>query len=449
MRAPRLSRLRLARRADRTPGPAEAVTRFMLGSVLAIAVVVVGGFFAVGSIAIDEARHDSAERVKALGHLVEAAALSDGLLEGDEEARAELDDLVAATVISDSVLRVKIWSVDGTILYSDQPELIGSQFTLGADEIEALEEGHTEVELSDLSKPENRFERPANRLIEAYTPIRTPNGTPVLFEIYQRFSSVSADGDRLLTALAPTLLGGLAVLIVLQVPLAWSLARRLQRGAEEREALLGYAVEASDLERRRIAADLHDGVVQDLAGLAFGLAPVAKNAQGAGRAEDAAVLRATSSRLQQSVRDLRALLVEIHPPNLASTGLEAALGDLLSPLEADGITTTLNVEDGPPSVDDELLYRVARESVRNAAAHAAATAVWVTVTRNVPPGVRAAITIRDDGRGFVPERRDEAERDGHVGLALLAGLVEHAGGALTVTSQPGAGTTVHAEVPAP
>ncbi len=438
---------RPGQRTDRAPGPAEAIGRFLLGSLLAIAVVVVGGFFAVRSIAIDEARHDSAERVQALGHLVEAAALSDGLLRGDREAQAELDDLVAATVLSDSILRVKIWSVDGRILYSDQSELIGSRFALGADELEALEQGTTEVELSDLSKPENRFERPADRLIEAYTRIRTPDGTPVLFEIYQRFGSVSADSQRLLERLAPTLVGGLMVLLVLQVPLAWSFARRLRRGVEEREALMAYAVDASNLERRRIAADLHDGVVQDLAGLAFGLAPLAQGAERDGRSADAGVLRATAARLQQSVRDLRALLVEIHPPNLASTGLEAALGDLLSPLEAKGIATRLDVEDAPASADDELLYRVAREALRNASAHAEATSVSVVVTRGEPAGVRAAVSIRDDGRGFHPERRAQAEQDGHVGLALLAGLVEHAGGELHVQSEPGHGTVVRAEVP--
>jgi len=60
------------------------------------------------------------------------------------------------------------------------------------------------------------------------------------------------------------------VLLLFQVPLAWTLARRLQRGHREREELLANAVEASTQERRRIASGLHDGVVQDLAGVAFG-----------------------------------------------------------------------------------------------------------------------------------------------------------------------------------
>ena len=62
---------------------------------------------------------------------------------------------------------------------------------------------------------------------------------------------------------------GTAVLTLLIAPLAWWLSRRLRRDAESRERLLRTAIEASDAERRRIARDLHDGVVQDLAGAAF------------------------------------------------------------------------------------------------------------------------------------------------------------------------------------
>ena len=262
----------------------------MLGSVAAIAVVVIGGFFALRTITINEARRDTRERVEAEGHLVEAAALRDGVLRGDPRALARLDDVVLGQVLAGSIVRVKVWSQNGTILYSDEPSLIGRRFALGAEERQLLRTGGSEAELSDLSRPENRLERSAGKLLEAYTPIRTPNGTPVLFEIYQRFGSVNASGARLLRALAPPLLAGLLVLLLFQVPLAWSMARRLQRGYREREDLLEDAVEASTQERRRIAADLHDGIVQDLAGVAFGLAPLAggggpaRRRRGGGRA---------------------------------------------------------------------------------------------------------------------------------------------------------------------
>ncbi len=427
------------------PSIGSAVGRFMLGSLVAIAVVVVGGFFALRSVTIDEARRGSRERVEAEGHLVEAAGLTDGVLRGDRAALRRLDDVVVANVLAGSIVRVKVWGADGTILYSDEPSLIGRRFNLGEEERKLLRTGGSDAELSDLTRPENRFERPAGKLLEAYTPIRTPDGTPVLFEIYQRFSSVSASGERLLKALAPPLLGGLLVLLLFQVPLAWSMARRLQRGHREREDLLEQAVDASTQERRRIAADLHDGVVQDLAGVAFGLAPIAEDAEHRGDHDEAGALRAAIARLRQGVRDLRTLVVEIHPPNLASAGLEAALSDLLSPLEATGIATELRVDPAVPDGSDELVYRVTREALRNAQAHAEPARISVDVTRAAAGG--AHLVIADDGRGFGPADRKRREAEGHVGLSLLAGVVERAGGRLTVTSAPERGTIVEMEVP--
>jgi len=418
----------------------------MLGSLAAIAVVVVGGFFALRAITIDEARRDSRERVEAEGHLVEAAALTDGVLRGDRAALTRLDDVVLGQVLTGSIVRVKLWSTNGKILYSDEPSLIGQQFSLGTAERHLLRTGGSDAELSDLSRPENRLERPAGKLLEAYTPIRTPNGTQVLFEIYQRFSSVSASGERLLKTLAAPIVAGLLVLLLFQVPLAWSMARRLQRGHREREELLEQAVDASTRERQRIAADLHDGVVQDLAGVAFGLAPLAEDAEHRGSRDEAGVLRSAIEHLRQGVRDLRTLLVEIHPPNLASAGLEAALSDLLSPLQTAGITTELRVAPGVPAERDELVYRVTREALRNVQSHAGAEHVRVELMPAALDGVHLVVT--DDGRGFTPDERERREGEGHVGLSLLAGVVERAGGRLALVSEPGLGTTVDMEVPA-
>src|SRR3954468_8896220 len=353
------------------------VVRFLLGSLAAMAVVVAGLFFALRSVTIDESERDTRDRVRLEGALVESAGLTDGVLHHDSEALAQLDDLVQGQVLSDSVVRVKLWSRDGTILYSDEPALIGRRFTLGDEERELFETGGADAEISDLSKPENRYERQEGKLLEAHTPIRTKNGTQVLFETYQRFSSVSANATQLLRAFAPPLIAGLVVLLLSQVPLAWSLARRLQRGHEEREGLLASAIEASDRERRRIAADLHDGVVQDLAGVAFGLAPLAADARRRGDEEEARVLSDAVDCLRQGVRDMRTLLVEIHPPRLETAGLEPVLDDLLSPLRADGVETSLEV-DG--SRHDALVYRVAREALRNVRDHADARRVSVVVT---------------------------------------------------------------------
>ncbi len=301
----------MAERADRheweaptapPPSTLAAVGRFVLGSLAAIAVTIVGGYLALRSVAIEEAESDTREQVQLQGSLVEAAGLSDGVMRGERAALARLDELVLGRIIDESVIRVKIWSPDGRIVYSDQPAIIGERYRLGPEERILFREGGADVELSELSRPENRYERQEGKLLEAYTPIRTPSGGQALFEIYKRFGSVTASSEDMLRALAPPLLVGLLVLLLFQVPLAWSMAGRLQRGHRERERLLTNAVEASAQERQRIAADLHDGVVQDLAGVAFGLAPLAEEADRRGEAGAATALRAAIARLRQGNR---------------------------------------------------------------------------------------------------------------------------------------------------
>ena len=296
---------------------------FALGSAAAIAVAVVGGYLALRSVAIDEAKRDTRTKVQESGQLVESV-LADGILAGDAAAVNAVDDLVVARVLSGSVVRVKIWSADGRVLYSDDPAQIGGRYGLDDGQRRLLREGGAEVEVSDLDRPENALDRQQGELIEAYTPIRTPSGTPVLFEIYERFDSVTASARRLLASLAPPILGAIALILLVQVPLVWSLTRRLQRGHEEREALLANAIAASNSERRRIASYLHDGPVQDIAGAAFSLAPLADSAEARGATGEARELRATIDLLRHDVRDLRALLVDLHPPHLEAAGLDAA-----------------------------------------------------------------------------------------------------------------------------
>src|SRR4051812_23566466 len=205
---------RVLRRAGKQPGTARgaagpppsvaaAVARFMLASLAAVAVIIVGGFFALRQVAIDQAERDTRDRVRLEARLVEAAGLQDGILRGDRAAIEHLDDLVLGQIVTGPVVRVKLWSRDGTILYSDEPALVGRHFSLGEDERRLFRTGGAEAEVSDLAKPENRYERPQGKLLEAHTPVRTPDGTQVLFEIYQRFGSVSASAERLLRAPAP------------------------------------------------------------------------------------------------------------------------------------------------------------------------------------------------------------------------------------------------------
>jgi two-component system, NarL family, sensor kinase len=173
--------------------------------------------------------------------------------------------------------------------------------------------------------------------------------------------------------------------------------------------------------------------VQDLAGVAFGLAPLAAEARTRGDEEEAQVIGEAVDTLRQGVRDMRTLLVEIHPPRLETAGLEPVLDDLLSPLRAAGLETTLEVS--ATTRQDALMYRVAREALRNVRDHAQASRVSVVVTPNT-------LTVTDNGRGFDADERARRRLQGHVGLSLLEDLARQSGGALTIDSEPGHGTKV-------
>ena len=157
--------------------------------------------------------------------------------------------------------------------------------------------------------------------------------------------------------------------MLLTVPLMWVLTRRLDASAAERERLLLAAVQASENERRRIARDLHDGVVQDLAGISFAASATARDV--ADRPDVARRLEALGAGVRSSLRALRSLLVEIYPPDLRTEGLGAALDDLLAPATASGVQVSLEVADTDDVREESvaLVWRVAQEAVRNALRH--------------------------------------------------------------------------------
>lgn len=436
--------------SDREPAPpsvAREVTNFVAASLVAVLVF--------GAISVPVLRHlgrteairdaRSTSRLAAIG--IAEPSLENGLLRGDRGALARLDRVVQERILSDSIVRVKIWAADGRILYSDEPRLIGRRYPLGDEELEVLAAGSVDAELSDLSGPENRYERAGGELLEVYSRIRTPDGTPLLFEQYERFDSVVASGRRIWLQFLPALLAGLGLLWIAQVPLAYRLARRLRQRHEEREVLLRRTLDASNDERRRIAGDLHDGVVQDLAGVSYALAAAAEASPAAREEpelrstllEGAAVTRA-------SVQRLRSLLLEIHPPNLRTAGLEAALTDLLAPLERRGIEVELEVDESAPlgAETESVVFRAAREAIRNVLEHSDATRISVRV-RATPDVVR--MVVEDDGTGFDREVLEHRRAAGHVGLSLLEEFLAHENARIAIDSEPGRGTSVVLEVP--
>ena len=301
-------------------------------------------------------------------------------------------------------------------------------------------------DVSDLSKPENRYERASGKLLEVYLPIRTPSGTTLLFEAYYRYSLVEHIGSRLWRSFAPISLGALLALELVQIPIAWSLARRLRLRLRERELLLHRALEASDVERRQIASDLHDGAVQDLAGVAYGLSATARRELAHGSDADAALIEGSAESIRGSIRALRSLIVDIYPPNFHEVPFESAVEDLFSRAGDRGLRVEVDIDVRDPLPDSaaRLLYRSAQEGLRNALDHADARSVTVRV---VERSGHAMLDVVDDGRGFDAQDATQSRVTGHFGLVALRGLVTDAGGRMEVRSMPDQGTTLHVEVP--
>jgi two-component system NarL family sensor kinase len=423
---------------------ARQVSQFAIAGLVAL--VIVGVATAIASRRVGEREAISEARtttlIKAEG--VIEPALTDAMVRGEDAAGvSRLLTIIHEDVIDDPLVRVKLWTAGGVILASDEERLTGQQFHLDDDELSALATGRIEAEVSALDEPENRFERElGTKLLEVYLPVHTPSGEALLFEAYYRYDSVQSNGTRLWRSFAPIALGALLMLQLVQIPLAWSLARRLRQRLQERQGLLQRALDASAVERRQIASDLHDGVVQDLAGVAYALSARAR--QRDGEPDDGS--EALAATVRESIRSLRSLVIDLSPPNLREEGLESALRDLVDRARDAGVDVDLDasgLRDALPDTVSALMYRAAQETLRNAVQHADADHISVSVSADAE---RAVLTTHDDGRGFDEAVLAEREADGHVGLRALRGLVTDGGGTLRLESRPGGGTTATVEV---
>src|SRR5919108_640507 len=213
------------------------------------------------------------------------------------------------------------------------------------------------------------------------------------------------------------------------------LTAELRAGARELEASRARLAEAADVERRRIARDLHDGAQQRLVLLAIESELLAR------RAEDPEAVRRGAgllhAGLDAALDDLRAMIQGLVPPLLAERGLRAAAQELAAQAPIPVAFDTDGDElDAPPHIQSTG-YFVINEALVNVIKHAQATSATVSL-RHHDGALR--IEVADDGIGG-------ADRTRGTGLAGLADRVAAAGGTLDLESTPGAGTRPCAELP--
>jgi signal transduction histidine kinase len=220
-------------------------------------------------------------------------------------------------------------------------------------------------------------------------------------------------------------------------------AEQERRTASEMRALYRQAVKAREMERGRIARELHDGVLQDLCAVTRDL----KALEAQAGANDSHV-EGLAGRSGETVNALRAICNDLRPPHL-QRDLASALKDLVDELDARSpapVHIDIVADELHLSEDTALaVYRITQEALHNAIQHADASEIAVRLTQ-YPDRLR--LTVTDDGRGIaggVEPARFVAQ--GHFGLAGMRERAEMIGSNLDVQTAPDYGTVVILELP--
>ncbi len=216
---------------------------------------------------------------------------------------------------------------------------------------------------------------------------------------------------------------------------------------EERMAVLreqlARVTAAQEEERRRIARELHDGLVPDLASLNIRLRTVRKGLEREGH-PTAVEIEELAEQAQASIQDIRRLIRGLRPVALDELGLVPALREHLARCEREHkLAVEFLADEGErlPAPVETALFRIVQEAVNNVLRHAQAGHLQVTLIRAVD---QVTLRVADDGQGF----DIQIPRSGrHVGLWSMRERVEQLGGQFEIHSAPGRGTTMTTVVP--
>src|SRR5436190_1053573 len=311
----------------------------------------------------------------------------------------------------------------------DQAELAGATITRSTSKSgRVLERGRSERADSVVDDPD--VDREAMRLTGA----RTGLWVPLL--VRGRSIGVLAAHDKLDGDIRFTDADlRLAETFAARAALAVDLSERIARDSLRR------VVEAQELERRRLARELHDETGQAFTSILLGLKALEERMEDPGARAAVEELRGL---VVSTLQDVRRLAVELRPSALDDFGLVAALERLTESFaQQTGIAVdfqTALADERLPAEVETALYRIVQESLTNVVKHARARRVSILLARK--NGAVKAV-VEDDGRGFDPAEETE-DGFGLVGMRERLALL---GGRLEVESGRDAGTTIAAEVP--
>lgn len=383
---------------------------------------------------------------------------------------AALDRLLEDTPLGRQIVAFKVWDANGRVLYSAEPAAIGQVFPMG-EGLRAAWRGEVRSEISELEAPENVLERAQrSQLLETYSPVRL-GGSDEIIGVAEFYQTVDALQQDIAAAQRRVWLAVGVSMGVIYLLLAGFVGRASDTIDRQRAALRAQVVQLTDLlaqnealhervrraaarttalnERvlRRISADLHDGPVQDMGLALLRLDHVAAHAAGTEPPGSAitADLDVIQGSLQRALGEIRALSAGLGVPHLNDLTLPQALARAVRVHETRTGTTVMLELDGTPahaSLPVKItLYRLVQEALTNAYRHAGGAGQVVALCYDSD---RLHIEVSDTGPGFIDGGEDEWDK--HLGLVGMRERVESLGGNFSVTSAPGEGTRVVADL---
>jgi PAS domain S-box-containing protein len=192
-----------------------------------------------------------------------------------------------------------------------------------------------------------------------------------------------------------------------------------------RGRLVAHALDAEDRARRGISEALHDGPLQDLLALGHDVSRLDPATE-----EDEFHLERVRAGIARAVRQIREVMLDLHPVLLQVGGLESALRAIcVQGARSGGYECNVEIDPNAAGPRDELVLSLARELLRNVAKHAMARTVDVAV-RRTPDAI--VLEVTDDGTGIEPGRLRAALGQGHIGVASSHERAEAIGGSMRV-----------------
>ena len=384
-----------------------------------------------------------------------------------------LDSLLSNTPLGRRIVAFKIWDPNGLVLYSINPALIGRRFPLRP-KLTAAFAGDVRTGISTLREPENEYERQRwSSLIETYAPVRA-GGVGAVVAVAEFYQTTNELLDEVRSAQRRSwVLVGLATL-AMYLLLAGLVGRASRTITAQQDELRNKVSQLQELltqnrnlhervrraagrvtalnERflRRISADLHDGMAQDLGLALLRLEALAANGRTTGQDPGGGQpvnqdYETVHSALQSALSELRTISAGLRLPELEHLSPAATAQHAVRDYERKtGHTVVLtlgDLPDGAPLPVKITLYRLLQESLMNGFRHAAANGQHADIAHVED---QLDIQVTDDGTGFDP---GAVPRDERFGLKAMRERVEILGGTFQIDSEPGRGTAVRARLP--